>query len=351
MNFQFIQEAIQNGFESYENRAEDIYSDDIIDFLTQTLEVDDALELYEHSHNTQGLIKKLKNSNMLTDDNFKEFLIKCDSDIDDIYKILENEGSIYYSDIKKLSSKKQNFYLELLEGRGKECFNSEEKELYNFIQRVKDPKTYLENKMKDSSLSKEEMELYLNEYADNLYYDHALLINSNFMYSFNTLNKWDQIDFFDGLFENETSEQFYEIAKVYEDKFTNFEFKKYFPDEANKEKLKQEELNDKRMYSSNRINSAQCKRFCIRNNIAGVTINDGHVGLEDMTFAVLRIDGDSIPESTFCKRAWIDGRNFGDNNVTFSFFLEQLISKCKYNKGDDIYDNNLKEINENSTKN
>jgi hypothetical protein len=57
------------------------------------------------------------------------------------------------------------------------------------------------------------------------------------------------------------------------------------------------------------------------------------MGLEDMTFGTLYIDGKRIPTSVnedgepndiSFNRVWISGRNFGDHKISTSFFLKHV---------------------------
>jgi len=51
-----------------------------------------------------------------------------------------------------------------------------------------------------------------------------------------------------------------------------------------------------------------------------MNVHDGHVGLEDMTFATIHIKGDIFEYYESFGRHWISGRNFGDNQISWKQF-------------------------------
>jgi hypothetical protein len=56
---------------------------------------------------------------------------------------------------------------------------------------------------------------------------------------------------------------------------------------------------------------------------ADIKVIEGYVGLEDMSFDYILINGEQQGENAFGK-AWIPGRNFGDNRLQTSTFLETV---------------------------
>jgi len=90
----------------------------------------------------------------------------------------------------------------------------------------------------------------------------------------------------------------------------------------------------------NRISADLGNTIIDKLNISNISISSGYIGLEDMTFDDILVNGVTQNSDTMGSKIWISGRSFGDNNISFDTFK----SVIKNNTDNDIDTINLQEL-------
>lgn len=320
MKLNIIKNAIDNGFSSEDdiNEIEEsgiyIYCD--TDFLL-SLDDDDLWEIMYYCYDDEyhNVVRKLFEQE-------PERILKMFSDSQDsLVNVLYNLNEEYWK-ISRIPSnllkivldtldEDDNKYLEVLKG----SFSSE-KEYFDFIlaNKIKieeDVKELLDNHAdlitKDIATSEYFVDL-LDEYpeTDNglLYartYDAKILALSNLL----ELLEYDT-DVIDNMCRT---------YGIYEDSFDedlmNAQIKKHVKDTKTDDR------------QNNRISVNEINDYLKENNIENVYVREGLIGPEDMSFDVLYIDGEEQGE-IFNNRVWYNDRDFGDKQMSRTFFFECL---------------------------
>jgi hypothetical protein len=291
----------------------------------------DLNELFEYIDDDQ--IKKLLDVEMIDKEEMIKSMIEYDgAEIEEVYKLIENESCIYESDFEKLSEEKLKLYKDLLDKHKDDDSSDEFKQLISKYSYDDITDYYID-------ILKGDIE-GINELSSsdwkNLYELSFDFLEKLDVETFCTRNmSWSLSNFPKMSYSfQETKEEFCLSANEYyqDEKLTKWLVDKGYIDiedvesEDEKEVRIIEETSSKwqNIIDRNRISIEEIIVLFERFNVQNYSLNEGHIGLEDMTFDHLRFDGKLLGD-TFGDKPWINGRSFGDNRMSLTFIKEFLI--------------------------
>ena len=334
MDLQIIQKAIQTGYVFSENDSGDVewelsiinhfyvnsdFFNNIEDEdIEDILDTDDKEMIFELSK----ILGKERIVSLYTNNGDENSLTE-------IYKILEDTTWVYRRELEELSKDDLDMYCEYL--------NKSDVYYDEFVKTQDFFKWSLDKFKNNKELNDEEIKLFLDSYIYNDLFTKEICLSNSFQ---NSLNNYPQDKH---LWSNDKYEAKTNICLELINKFESEEVKlkiietqygireEYFMSEEEIEEQiendkKEEELQrEKRFENLNgRLSKSDCEWYLNKNNFsAEISINEGHIGLENMSFDFITIDGERQGEE-FDGRAWISGRSFGDNKLETSYFLNTV---------------------------
>jgi len=353
IKFELLQKLIQSGEEfCVDNDIEDIELDSemlrsVMDknkkyyYPFEKLDIDSFFCFVEDELESDYMIrdfyKILIENDIMTKKTIAEnFLVYYGEEkIEELYLLLENESSIYESDIKKLSNTDFNLYFSLLNE------DTESTDLGIYLNKRNDFLGWCVDQMlvHSNQLEKDDFNTFIFDYDFGYDRNEAkkILMNYEFIQAYkDNIHKYDQREDLINLmhfFDNDK-----ELVEYYLDWFDCIKPEDFMNEEEKEEKSRMDkEYSDKyleRCINSNRISAKDATRYILENDFGDtkISVQEGHLGLEDMIFSALYINGKLAEETEiFNNRPWISGRSFGDYQLSTDFFLN-AVNKYKLNK-------------------
>lgn len=328
MNFQLVQEAIKHGWSTNETDFDNIDTDyELVHAIVSgnmKLSDDDIAELIDTRDDDEKskLIHLLISENAISKNDFVKMYIEHYGSVSEAYCLIEKEYSVYNSDLRKLSDEDRKIYADHVEDDDKNY--DEFKKAYDFTAFVK------QKFADDKSIDHEDIieyaqdlgKLTLEEVMSGPFIDSLNNINADRSSSLYRGTYDTRVELVGDIFEHFNYDEdlvkkyFDHVYNIDEDTFDNNLHSAYI-----RKEMKEVAKVDRQ---TNRISISEAEEY-IRDNKFSVkiTVSSGHIGLEDMTFDTLYIDGERQGDS-FGSRSWISGRSFGDNSMSKDWFYEQV---------------------------
>jgi len=332
MNLQIIQTAIQSGYTFNESDSEEVEWDSHLlnhmisnSSLIQDMDDDDINEIMECLTNGEfdSLVKVFSKDKIVRI--YTEY--NGSDETSEIYQKIEDETWVYFPDLEKLDSESIDVYCKYI---------SDSDENYDKFMKAQDFFKYCLYKFEnDEDIDSEDIERFLDNHIHNKLFTEGVCLSDGFQDSFNNYTKdrhgwndshenklsaaWEMMEKFSEKVEEKfIDKQYY----IYEDSFLSEDELLEREEEEKIEAIERMHLRFKEPYG--RLRVEDCNWYLNEHEFsANISVTEGYMGLEDMTFAYITIDGERQGETAF-DRAWISGRNFGDNDLQTSVFLDTV---------------------------
>lgn len=327
MNLQLVQKCIQAGYVFDESSLDEIYIDrDLIQFILNNVpniikELEDIFEVIRENKEYGPQIAEVNGKEDLISDwsNFYE--------VSELYSILEEDPCFMY--IEKKSEDILNMYLKHM--------NSYDTNYNNFKKAVNFLEYSLEQFKANDPLDEEEIVKFLDNYLYDEKFTKEVCLSQGFQRSFDNFPTdkygwcetkydtkhnyaWDMIERFGS---EEVEDKFISYQDgIYEDTFLSEEEKYELKKKEQLENLSERTRRFENAYS--RLQQEDCEWYLNEHTFSKeICVHEGHIGLEDMRFSYITIDGE-IQGETFNHQAWINNREFGDYQLQTKFFLDTV---------------------------
>lgn len=337
MNFKIVQAAIKAGWETNENDFDSIRFDkDFLEYVSfERLDDDDILEIFDEIENDDFIswLKQHKTKVEIVN------LFDGYNDWEVIYKMVENEREVYECDVAGMSTDLINAYLVQIgdhydsDLKWKKIFEKYGLGIDAYIKKIiKDDSNYdledsdIKNFFNNNAATFTKKELSSNGMI-NLFNDYPQ--TSIGMLYLKTYD--DKLLCFSQMMESVDWSE--DIMKLYVDKTRGI----YAEDIDNKlisAQIRREQKDYKSAdKKTNRISADEAKAYIYDNEfVANIQVISGHIGLEDMTFDHIYINGELQGDRNSMRRSeiadqrvpWIKDRDFGDNSMSKDWFYETV---------------------------
>lgn len=336
MNFQLIQKAIQNGWSTDADDFDDIEVDaELTNALAlngfkfselDSEEVMDWISETKSSKKEGEVIRALAESGSMA----KKDLIKAYAEyngadtVSEIYCVLENEDRVWESDLRRLSKDDVDTYIEHMDDSDPE---------YDTFLKASGMERYVIGKLsKGSRVDGRDLIEFLEEHVWNI--DIETAKSGAFIDSLNDIDAdrnsgfrttyGNKLETVSAIFERFDYDRplmelyFEKVWGVDEDDFDEKLLEAQVRKEARERKREERR--------TNRISVKEAREYLENNNFdVQISVGEGHIGLEDMTFDWLSIDGEIQGEKPhFRGGAWYPDRDFGDNSMPKDWFYEKV---------------------------
>ena len=338
MDFRIVQNAVQNGWSTEEYDFDNIKFGEFQSYLKfEDLSDEMIYDISQHTY-TSEFMEFIFDNKSNSDDTRIWLLGVLDGDWEDLYKIIQQERNVYESDVDNMSQELCKKYLSLMENDP--SYDSDKKWKEYFTKGAMSINDYIYDAMKKDNLGS------LTESDAKDFFDQQVS-----MLSMDVLLSEGCRSFFDEYPETDMGMLY---AKSYDEKINCFsemleandydeELIKFYVDHSYG--IYEETIDDKMMMAgyresekemvrddrrNNRISTDDAKQYILDNSFSvEITVHDGSIGLEDMSFDYIYIDGKLQGDTSSMNhggnvKAWISGREFGDNRMSKSWFLDTV---------------------------
>lgn len=329
MNFQLLQTAIQNGWSTSETNIDDIKPDaNMTKILVaagtnfDSFEDEELFDWFDEMGYEDDITRSI--AVLIESQITKDKMIKVISEyngIEEAWYWIEGEKmskiNIEYSE---LDDNEIGMYLKYM---------TDSDEYYDTIQRQSDFEAFVKRRFEeDEPLDHSDIIAYIQNYK----YDLDTAKSNPFIRSLNNINSEKNGLYRDTHFlKHEMVESIFNEFNYDPDLVSLYFDRLHYIDEEDfdsnllrsqiEKDVKETKRNERR---NNRISYDEANDY-IRNNKfdADIQVSKGYIGLEDMTFDALYINGEQ-QGGTFMDRPWISGRDFGDNSMAKDWFFEKV---------------------------
>jgi len=338
MDFRIVQNAVQNGWETDEWNFDNIDFKDIESYVVfDKLSNELILDIYENTYKSD-FMEYIFNNKGRSDDTKIWLLEILEGDWEDLYKIIQEERNVYESTVDDMSQELCGKYLSLMEDNPH--YDSDKKWKEYFTKCAMSINDYIYDAMKkdnlgsltesdakdffDQQVSMLSMDILLSEGCRN-FFDEYPETDMGMIYA----KSYDEkINCFSEMLEANDYDE--ELIKFYVDHSYGI-YEETIDDKmimagyriAEKEYVKEDRRN-------NRISTDDAKQYIKENDFdVDIQVNSGNIGLEDMSFDHIYINGKLQGETSEMNhggnvKAWISGRDFGDNRMSKDWFLDTV---------------------------
>lgn len=322
MNLQIIQKCIQAGYTFEEEDSDEVgFDNKLIEFIIHNdadiiKDIDEEDIVYvirDNPKKAKDIVEIYGKSKVFAI--WREYYEICE-----LYSLMYDDD--YYQNIDKLSKEDLEYFINHM---------TEQDEMYNEFSKIYNFEKWAIGQLQEHErLEDDDFTNLFENYFKVLTYDIVML--DAFQYCFSSWlknNRW-RIDVkmeIQGLYECFGPDDKLKELLIYHHDIEE----EFFLSDSEKEEYAKEQLLKIELARTERFNNLHgrltiddCRWYLDHHKFSkDIHVNEGYVGLEDMSFDHIVIDGKIQGEIAF-DRAWINGRSFGDNQMETSVFLETV---------------------------